>query len=126
MKNSYRDLEVWQRSMEFAVAVYKATESFPKSEMYGLTSQLRRASISVPSNIAEGYGRRTAGQRHAFLEIALGSIYELETQIELAARLDALDRAIATTLQNQLTLIGRGVAGLMRYVAGERNQAPRR
>jgi four helix bundle protein len=87
MSKSYRDLHVWQMSMDCAVAIYAFTARFPPSELYGMTSQLRRASVSVPSNIAEGHGRRTLRQPYKFLEDALGSVFEIETQLELARRL---------------------------------------
>ena len=83
----YRDLIAWQRAMDLAAAVYKATESLPKAEQYGLTSQLRRAVVSVPSNIAEGQGRRSMGEFLQSLGHARGSLLEIETQILLAARL---------------------------------------
>lgn len=87
--NSYKDLIVWQKSMDIVVEIYKLTNNFPKSEIYGLTSQMRRCSISIPSNIAEGRGRGKGGKkgyRH-FLIIAYSSGKELETQIEIAKRL---------------------------------------
>ncbi len=84
---SYRDLTVWQRSMTLAELVYAATSQFPKSELYGLVSQMRRAAISIPSNIAEGHSRISTGGYVQFLGIARGSLAELETQIELAKRL---------------------------------------
>lgn len=85
--HSYKDLVVWQRSMELVVAVYELTEQFPKSEMYGLTSQMRRSAVSIPSNIAEGRKRGSKKDYHHFLIIAYGSGAELETQIEIAKRL---------------------------------------
>ena len=87
---SYKELIVWQRSIELVKAVYKATESFPKSEIYGLTSQLRRASISVPSNIAEGYGRRSIKEYSHSYTIAYGSALEVETQLFIAKELEFL------------------------------------
>lgn len=87
--NSYKDLIVWQRSMDLVVEIYKLTNNFSKSEIYGLTSQMRRCSVSIPSNIAEGKGRGKGSKkdyRH-FLIIAYGSGTELETQIEIAKRL---------------------------------------
>ena len=83
--SSYRDLKVWQEAMVLAEKIYAATAVFPASERFGLTQQMRRAVVSIPSNIAEGYGRRTARQRYNFLENALGSVFELETQTELSA-----------------------------------------
>ena len=83
---SYRDLEVWQRSMEVVVNVYQLTKTFPQSEIYGLTNQIRRSSVSIPSNIAEGHVRPTKDYAR-FLKIAMGSVAELETQIAIAKKL---------------------------------------
>ena len=87
MTNGYRDLIVWQKSMDVAIAVYRYTEDFPKEEVYGLVSQMRRAAVSIPSNIAEGSKRHTDKDFKNFLSIAYGSAGELETQLELAERL---------------------------------------
>lgn len=84
---SYKDLIVWQRSMELVVAMYDLTNRFPKEEVYGLTSQMRRSSVSIPSNIAEGRRRGSKKDFHHFLIIAYSSGAELETQIEIAKRL---------------------------------------
>ncbi len=81
---SYRDLIVWQKSMQLVVATYELTESFPRSEIYGLTSQMRRAAVSIPSNIAEGRRRGSKKEFRQFLTNAFGSGSELETQIEIA------------------------------------------
>lgn len=78
---SYRDLLVWQRSIQLSVAVYRLTGEFPREELYGLTSQLRRAAVSVASNIAEGYGRGSKGEYTNFLGIARGSVLEVQTQL---------------------------------------------
>ena len=83
----FRDLIVWQRSMKLAGVVYAATKAFPQEEMFGLTSQLRRAAVSVPSNIAEGHGRLTDNGFAVFLGQARGSLFEVETQIEMASTL---------------------------------------
>jgi four helix bundle protein len=87
MISSYRDLAVWQRSFELSIAVYKLTRDFPAEELYGLTSQLRRASVSIPSNIAEGYGRATRRDYRNFISIARGSVLELQTQLAIAREL---------------------------------------
>lgn len=79
--NSYKDLIVWQKSIDFVDMIYAVTKSFPKEEQFGLTSQLRRASISIPSNIAEGWGRKYGNEYAHFLRIASGSLYEVETQL---------------------------------------------
>jgi len=84
---SFRDLEVWKLGMRTVVDVYKATASFPRDELYGLVSQLRRAAVSIPSNVAEGFNRRHNSEYRQFLYIALGSCAELETQIEIAFNL---------------------------------------
>ena len=84
---SFRDLVVWQKAMDLVVLVYEITKQFPIDERYALTSQLKRASVSVPSNIAEGYGRNSTIDYIRFLQISLGSLYELDTQLELANRL---------------------------------------
>lgn len=87
MAQSFQDLTVWQRAMELTVCVYELTQSFPREELYGLTSQLRRASVSVASNIAEGRGRGTDGEFRQFLSIAQGSTYEVQTQLLVAMQL---------------------------------------
>ena len=83
----YRDLIVWQKAMDLVVTVYRATTAFPKEEIYGLTSQLRRAAVSIPSNIAEGNGRNTTRDYLNFLGMAYGSVKEVETQVLIAERL---------------------------------------
>ena len=87
MSGSYREIKAWQKSIEFVVDIYSCTRSFPKDELYGLTSQLRRAAVSVPSNIAEGKGRRTDKEFLLYLHHARGSIFEVETQLTIAGRL---------------------------------------
>jgi four helix bundle protein len=87
VSQAFQDLTVWQRAMEMTVSVYDLTRSFPKDEAYGLSSQLRRASVSVASNIAEGRGRMTDGEFRQFLGIAQGSTYEVQTQLLVARRL---------------------------------------
>ena len=90
--NSYRSLIVWQKSMELVKTVYKITNTFPQEELFGLTSQIKRSVISIPSNIAEGKGRQTNKEFVQFLYIALGSLYELQTQMELAYELGFIDK----------------------------------
>lgn len=88
---SFRDLLVLQKSMNLVTDIYQLTRNFPQAEMFGLTSQLRRASISIPSNIAEGYGRNTSKDYLRYLQIALGSLYEIQTQLEIASNLHFLE-----------------------------------
>ncbi|MDM1139264.1 four helix bundle protein [Empedobacter sp. R132-2] len=85
---SHKDLKVWQESMNLVVEIYKITNYFPKEELYALTSQMKRSALSIPSNIAEGAGRNGKAEYCRFLNIALGSASELETQIEIAYRLN--------------------------------------
>ncbi len=87
MIESHKNLIVWQKSMDLVESVYGITEKFPSKEQFGLISQMRRAAVSIPSNIAEGYGRHASGSYIQFLSIARGSLLELETQIELSIRL---------------------------------------
>jgi len=87
MLRSYRELQVWQRAIQLAVAVYRLAAAFPRDETYGLSSQMKRASVSIASNIAEGYGRLTAGEYRQFLGMARGSNLELQTQFEIARAL---------------------------------------
>jgi four helix bundle protein len=88
---SHKDLKVWQESMDLVVEIYKLTKFFPKEEQFGLTSQMRRSSISIPSNIAEGAGRKGSKEFNRFLYIALGSLAEIETQLEIAYRLNYIE-----------------------------------
>ncbi|MEQ1932771.1 MAG: four helix bundle protein [Fimbriimonadaceae bacterium] len=88
----YRKLEVWQIGIDFATEVYRRTASFPKEELYGLTSQLRRAVVSIPANIAEGSGRDTDAELLRFVRIALGSLNEVETLFEVARRIGYLEQ----------------------------------
>jgi len=93
LAQAFQDLTVWQRAMEMTVCIYGLTRTFPKDEMYGLTSQLRRASVSVASNIAEGRGRMTDGEFRQFLGMAQGSTYEVQTQLLVARQLKIGDEA---------------------------------
>ena len=87
MAHSFRDLVVWQRSMQLTVTIYRLTQAFPREELYGLTSQIRRAAVSLPSNIAEGHGRLNTAEFRQFLSIARASNFELQTQLEIARAL---------------------------------------
>lgn len=117
---SYRDLIVWQKAMTLAAAVYRSTESFPKSELYGLTAQLRRAAVSVPSNIAEGQGRVSTGEFRQFLGHARGSLLEVETQVLLAQTLGYLGCELGGDLLRQSAEVGRGLNGLMTSLPAHR------
>jgi four helix bundle protein len=114
---SHRDLVVWQKAMDLVVDVYRSTETFPKTETYALTSQIRRAVASIPANIAEGQGRRLAGEYLYFLGNARGSLSELDTHLELAARLKYLNAEQHSRLLEQLAEVGRLLNGLMRSLS---------
>ncbi|HPJ98763.1 MAG TPA: four helix bundle protein [Candidatus Hydrogenedentes bacterium] len=111
---SYRDLKVWQESMTLAEEVYQATAAFPKEELYGLTSQMRRAAVSIPSNIAEGWGRGSTPDYVRFLRIARGSLKELETQATLSARLGLMTREPEQAIGVRVESIGRMLVALER------------
>ena len=114
----YRDLVAWQRSMELAREVYKATEALPKTETYGLQSQLRRAAVSVPSNIAEGHGRLNDGHFRQFLAHARGSLFEIQTQLELSADFGLLEKEQTRKLIEMSEEIARIINGLLSSLDG--------
>ena len=111
---SYRDLIVWQKAMALARQIYALTESLPKREAYGLTDQMRRSSVSVASNVAEGHGRLTDLQFRHFLGNARGSLYEMQTQLELAIDLGYLDKAKGLELMDQGWEVARILNGLLK------------
>ena len=114
VSGTYSNLEVWQAAMDLAEAVYRSTKTFPKEELYTLTSQLRRAAVSVPSNIAEGKGRSSERELIQFLHYARGSLFELETQIAIARRLGYVDATQAQALLHQTVRVGQLLNGLIR------------
>jgi four helix bundle protein len=109
---SLKDLIVWQIAIELTVEIYRITGAFPHEETYGLTSQMRRAAVSIPSNIAEGYGRRAARERCHFYDIARGSATELSTQLEISKRVGYLAPEQQTMIETSLHDIIRLLAGL--------------
>lgn len=115
--SSFRELRVWQQAIDLALSVYRATEMFPKHELYGLAQQMRRAAASVPSNIAEGKGHRSDKDFQRFLFHARGSLMELETQIFLASKLKYLSEEQARVMQTLATHVGQGLAGLINALA---------
>jgi four helix bundle protein len=110
---SYQDLVAWQKAMDLAIAVYRATSSFPREEIYGLTSQLRRAATSIPSNIAEGQGRNTTGEFLQFLGHARGSLFEAETQLQVAKSLSFVDERTAVAVLEKTSKLSRILSGLI-------------
>ncbi len=116
---NYQDLIVWQKSMDFVEAVYRATAGFPKEELYGLVSQLRRCSVSIPSNIAEGQGRGSDPDFARLLWIAHGSVREAETQLIISGRLGFLEKMDMERLLRDASEIGRLITGLRKSISSE-------
>jgi len=114
---NYRDLQVWQRSRALAVEVYRITESFPPHERYSLADQMRRAAVSIPSNIAEGHIRQSPRVFAQHIDIALGSVAELSTQIDIALAVGYLSEETSQTLQSNLEEIAKMLFGLRTAVA---------
>ena len=111
---SYRDLDVWRKSMDFVEDVYKALSNFPKEERFGICDQIRRAAVSIPSNIAEGFGRDSDTDFAHFLTIARGSLFEVATQLEIASRLGYLPSD--SGLFAEVASIGKMLNSLRRYL----------
>ena len=116
MSGSYREIKVWQKAIELVVDIYSCTRSFPKEEMFGLTSQLRRAAVSIASNIAEGKGRRTDREFLQFLHHARGSVFEVETQLTIASRLGYMPEAEVLRLGHSASEIARMLNGLIKAI----------
>jgi four helix bundle protein len=110
--HDYRDLVVWQKAIDLVEAIYLATARFPREELYGLTIQIRRAAVSVASNIAEGHGRSSTRDFLHFLSIAHGSLKEIETQIIIAERLQYIDCQLKNHLFEKTAEVGRLLSGL--------------
>ena len=113
-QRTYKKLETWQRAMDLVEQIYRATKTFPAEEKYGLTSQIRRASVSIPSNIAEGQCRRRTRAFAHHVSIALGSHGEVETCLELAVRLQFLTKPQCDALDGTIAEVGRLLSGLRR------------
>lgn len=116
MAQSYRELVVWQRAMELNEVVYRLTREFPREELYGLTSQIRRAATSIPSNIAEGQGRESTKEFRQFLAIARGSNCEVQTQLELARRLNLASPDGIAHAENLSEEVRKMLFGMLRSV----------
>jgi four helix bundle protein len=117
MGRSYKDLVAWQKSMDLVTATYRTTASFPRDELFGLTSQLRRAAVSIPSNIAEGQGRISEKEFRYFLGQARGSPMEVETQIQIAENLGYLKKEQTNPLLQSCAEVGRILNGLLASVS---------
>lgn len=116
---SHRDLIAWQKAIDLVVSVYALTKAFPKEETYGLTSQLRRAAVSVPANIAEGQGRRSKPEFKQFLTNARGSLLEVDTHLEVALRVGYLNAIEYHAVREKLNEVGRIINGLMRSLTSK-------
>lgn len=114
---THKDLKVWGRSINFVTEIYKITNDFPKSELYGITSQLRRAAVSVPSNIAEGAARKNSAEYTQFLYIALGSLTELETQLIISEK---LGYPVNKTILNECSILGKMLINLIKYTKSKK------
>jgi four helix bundle protein len=113
---SHRDLIVWRQSMDLAVAAYHLTNSFPVDERYGLTSRIRRSCASIPANIAEGYGRESAGAYAQQLKVAQGSLKEFETHVELAHRIGLMDEPTLSKVLKSSEEVGKMLRSLIRAI----------
>jgi four helix bundle protein len=116
MIQSFRDLEVWKKSVQMAVTVYWLTREFPKEETYGLTSQMRRPAVSIPSNIAEGHGRLNTGEYRQFLGVARGSNFELQTQLEIARALGTGDSRLLDETEGLSHEIGKMIFEILEKI----------
>jgi len=115
MEKPHKRLEAWKQSIELVTEVYRLTESFPNREIYSLTDQIRRAAISVPSNIAEGAARHTKKEFVNYLHMAQGSLSELDTQLEIAKRLCYLEAPLCEKINVQMQRIDKMLTGLIRH-----------
>jgi len=113
LTQSFRDLQVWQKSIQLSVSVYRLSRDFPREELYGLISQIRRSVVSVPSNIAEGQGRLTDGEARQFLGIARGSNFEVQTQLEIARSLKFGDPKLIDDAESLSNEVGKMIYGLL-------------
>ena len=111
-RHGYRDLRAWQQAMGLVTEIYKVTRAFPRHEIYGLVSQIRRAAVSIPSNLAERHGRDSKNEFRQFIGQARGSLSEVETQIEIARNLGYIDAELANDLMAEAGAVGRMLTGL--------------
>ncbi len=110
---SYQDLVAWQKAMDLVTEIYRLSQKFPKEELFGLASQIRRAAVSIPSNIAEGRGKASKGEVQQFLGHAKGSLFEVETQILIARNLNYLNESEANRILEQTAEVGKVLNGLI-------------
>jgi len=126
VQQGFKGLDAWQKSMDLVEMVYRITRSWPDDERFGLTNQIRRAAVSIPSNIAEGHGRASNGDFQRFVAIAYGSLSEVETQFLIAERLGYLPENDARTLRKQCASVGQVIQGFSRFLRQQaRSGSPR-
>lgn len=113
---THKDLDVWKNSIELVTEIYRISKEFPKDEMYGLTSQIRRAAVSVPSNIAEGAARKNENEFIYFLFISRGSLAELETQITIALNLNYLNQSVFDAVSSKIIIVRKQLSGLINHL----------
>ncbi|MFN0729160.1 four helix bundle protein [Polaribacter gochangensis] len=118
---TFRDLLVWQKSMNFVTEIYKVSKLFPKDENFGLTSQIRRSAVSIPSNISEGYGREGMKDYLRFLNIAMASLFELQTQLEIAYNLEYIKKDKFDCLYELSREIERMLSSFIRTIKSRKN-----
>ncbi|UBF29053.1 four helix bundle protein [Kovacikia minuta CCNUW1] len=123
MEKPHRKLEVWQKSIDFATVIYEVTSRFPTHEQFGLVSQLRRAAVSIPSNLSEGAARGSA-EFIQFMRIAIGSVSEIDTQLEISYRIGYLSESTYTDLDQQLATIDRMLVGLRKSLVQKQKNTP--
>jgi four helix bundle protein len=123
MPSTFEDLVVFQRAVDLMVHVYRITDSFPRHELYGLTSQIRRAAVSIASNIAEAQGRLTFGESRQLLSQARGSLYEVDAQLIAALRLGYVSSGERDDLRTQVVNVARPLAGLIEHIRRRERQA---
>ena len=114
MKRAHKELDVWKLSMELVVDIFQVVDMFPKKELFGLSMQMKRCAVSIPSNIAEGAGRKTKREFRNYLYIAQGSLNELDTQLEIARRLGYLKEDKYKELQEKVLRVGQMLSGLIK------------
>jgi len=125
MSKSIHDLVAFQRAMDLVTEVYKVTANFPRDERFGLTSQMRRAAIGVPAQIAEGHGRVSYGEWRQFLSQARGSLFEVEAELIAARRLEFVDDAGAERIDREIRRTGKALVGLLRWVQQQERSTAR-
>ena len=121
---SYKDLLAWQKAIDLVEEVYRATRGWPQDELFGLTNQVRRAVVSIPSNVAEGQGRHNHKEFLRYVQISNSSLNEVETQLLIAKRLEYIDEEAYRTLTSQADDVGRLLHGLMRSLRSRLSQSP--